>query len=162
MSSKVVFTLVTTWLHSASVFSAVFIIFCFKFASSYVHSRSWASGPNQDLSFFSFRLLTPTKWSNTLKQFFGFCQWIFWVCLTILFGFLFKRLRNSVIFPWFLLDDWEGIDSSILPKLLKGPSFKVVKKKQSLFQVFELLNELSFKTVAFSPSNSPWFCKFPS
>ena len=26
----------------------------------------------------------PTKWSNTLKQFVGFCRRIVWVCLTIL------------------------------------------------------------------------------
>ena len=28
----------------------------------------------------------PTKWSNTLKQFVGFCWRIVWVCLTILWG----------------------------------------------------------------------------
>ena len=29
----------------------------------------------------------PTKWSNPLKQFIGFCLRIVWVCLTILRGF---------------------------------------------------------------------------
>ena len=28
--------------------------------------------------------VNPTKWSNTLKQFVGFRQWIVWMCLTIL------------------------------------------------------------------------------
>ena len=32
----------------------------------------------------------PTQWSNTLKQFFGKSRWIFWVCLTILWGWRFK------------------------------------------------------------------------
>ena len=34
----------------------------------------------------------PTKWSNTLKQFVGpcFCRLIFWVCLTILWGWDWK------------------------------------------------------------------------
>ena len=36
----------------------------------------------------------PTKWSNTLKQFVGNCQWIVWVNLTILWG---KRLKGSEI-----------------------------------------------------------------
>ena len=31
---------------------------------------------------------TPTKWSNTLKQFVGCCGWILWVYLTFLWGFL--------------------------------------------------------------------------
>ena len=31
-----------------------------------------------------------TKWSNTLKQFVGFCQRIVWMCLAILWGWCLK------------------------------------------------------------------------
>ena len=38
----------------------------------------------------------PIKWSNTLKQFVGFCQRIVWVCLIILWGWcLFKVNSRS-------------------------------------------------------------------
>ena len=30
----------------------------------------------------------PTKWSNTLKQFFGYCRRIIWLCLTVLWGWV--------------------------------------------------------------------------
>ena len=36
----------------------------------------------------------PTKCSNTLKKFAGFCQRIVWVCLTILWGWRFKWLSH--------------------------------------------------------------------
>ena len=32
----------------------------------------------------------PTKWSNRLKQFLGFCRQIIWVCLIILWGWRLK------------------------------------------------------------------------
>ena len=34
--------------------------------------------------------VNPTKWSNTLKQFVGFRQWIGWMCLTILWSWRLK------------------------------------------------------------------------
>ena len=38
----------------------------------------------------------PTKWSNTLKQFVGFCRRIVWVCLTILaLGLFFSALKAA-------------------------------------------------------------------
>ena len=42
-----------------------------------------------------------SKWSNTLKPFVGFCRWIAWVCLTILWvwrlkGYVFKRCQSLV------------------------------------------------------------------
>ena len=36
----------------------------------------------------------PIKWSNTLKQFVDFCRQIAWVCLSILWGLVFKGLTT--------------------------------------------------------------------
>ena len=43
-----------------------------------------------------FNLLSanPTKWSNILKQFVGKRRRIFWVCLTILWGWRLKGLKD--------------------------------------------------------------------
>ena len=45
------------------------------------------------------RSANPTKWSNTLKQFVGYCQWIVWVCLTI-FGSCCLKRQDSVKHQW--------------------------------------------------------------
>ena len=39
----------------------------------------------------------PTKWSNTLEQFVGFCRRIIYVCLTILYGWHLKGLFPRVV-----------------------------------------------------------------
>ena len=42
----------------------------------------------------------PTKWSNTLKRFNGFCRRIVWVCLTILWGWCLKSSEDHFSSGW--------------------------------------------------------------
>ena len=63
------------------------------------------------------RLLYPlktenlTKWSNTLKQFIGKCRRIVWVCLTILWDFLF--LRGIEMEHWLKMGQWWALTGSL-------------------------------------------------
>ena len=70
---------------------------------------------------------SPTKWSNTLKQFVDFCPRILWLCLTILWGWrvkdkmfpLLQVLQECVIFLKYLSVVWfDAIKAEWKRKLL--------------------------------------------
>ena len=43
---------------------------------------------------------SPTKWSNTLKQFVGFCRRIVWMCFTMLSGLALKGLTSFMFLKY--------------------------------------------------------------
>ena len=75
-----------------------------------------------------------TKWSDTLKQFVGFCRRIVWVCLTILWGCYLKGIQSIgwtqcyVIFQHFCLNTVVILNYQILIKMVQ---FLITETKES-------------------------------
>ena len=88
---------------------------------------------------------SPIKWSNTLKQFIGLCQWIIWVCLTILWSWRLKGRKLLTRLLIWIMNVWTPYYTQKLIPILE----KVGTKHNNLFSWSKICFNISWKLSSF-------------
>ena len=108
----------------------VFVLYCFKICNTVL----WCTGfeiPFHYPHHYKFLNANPTKWSNILKQFVGYCRQIVWVCLTILLGWRLKDYRPSLCINHCALFSYPCIQSRLETEInFKISNFTIISKEK--------------------------------